>query len=131
RVEHGKWIAGLAYPNEHASHLVHGTAGLWAFATALAGFVVATLFYGTQTLSAERVAAALAPVYRFLRKKWYFDELYHAVLVVPVMFLAKRAAEIDRQAIDGIVDGLALFVRVVSLIDDLIDRWLVDGLVNL
>ena len=46
------------------------------------------------------------------------------------MFVARRVAEFDKIVIDGVVNGLAIWTRVVALIDDLFDRYLIDGLVN-
>ena len=37
----------------------------------------------------------------------------------------------DRNVIDGFIDGLARWTRKISTLDDLIDRYFVDGLVNL
>ena len=43
----------------------------------------------------------------FLVHKWYFDELYGAVLVRPCLALARLCREIDQVLIDGLVNGSA------------------------
>jgi NADH-quinone oxidoreductase subunit L len=69
-------------------------------------------------------------VYAFLAGRWYFDELYHALFVVPVLGIAKLASGTDRGVIDRIIDGLAWAARQLAGVDAWIDRTLVDGLVN-
>jgi NADH:ubiquinone oxidoreductase subunit 5 (subunit L)/multisubunit Na+/H+ antiporter MnhA subunit len=81
-------------------------------------------------LDAGEVAQQFRPLYLFLLHKWYFDELYQAIFVEPLMFISRRVAQIDKDVIDRFLDALARGVRKVSLADDLIDRYLVDGLVN-
>jgi NADH-quinone oxidoreductase subunit L len=72
----------------------------------------------------------MAPVHWFLWNKWFFDQLYDLVFVQNALRLSRLAAAIDRRVIDGIADGSAHFVRGLSQFDELVDRYLVDGLVN-
>ncbi len=132
-VGRGLMWASLAYPHEHASHVaaIHVPATLAAAATALGGFLLATLFYGVRWLNPGEVRQQFPAVYRWLWNKWYFDELYDLVFVRPVLFIASLAARFDRRWIDGLVDNLARWVRSISVIDDVLDRYLVDGAVNL
>ena len=54
------------------------------------------------------LAEALQPLYRFLLNKWYFDELYNAVLVRPSLRLARLAWQVgDATLIDGMPNGIA------------------------
>lgn len=122
-------------PNEHlphgeAYHWVHTTAGLVAFGTALLGVLIAAVFYGFRKLDPNRVANAVSPAYRFLINKWWFDELYQALFLAPVLFISRRAADFDRTVIDRFVDGCARAARSVATFDDVIDRYAVDGAVN-
>ena len=128
----GLLLPEVHHPTEHDSHAetFHNTATLVAFGTAMSGILLAILFYGTHVLSPSEVARQFHPIYQFLRHKWYFDELYDAVFVQPTLFIARRVAEFDKKVIDRFIDGTAKATRVVSLIDDLIDRYIVDGLIN-
>jgi NADH-quinone oxidoreductase subunit L len=101
-----------------------------AFATAMFGLALATIFYGVRWLDAAEVAQQFRPIYLFLLNKWYFDELYHAIFIAPVLFFARRAAQCDKQLIDRFLDLLAWGTRRLSIVDDMIDRYLVDGVVN-
>jgi proton-translocating NADH-quinone oxidoreductase chain L len=67
----------------------------------------------------------------WLYRRMYFDELYMAVLVVPVYKgLAALAGLLDSKVIDGIVNGSACVVRRVSVLAGLSDDYVVDGAVN-
>ncbi len=81
------------------------------FISALSGIVLAYICYGRSRETAERISVVFRPIYMFLKKKWYFDELYSLLFV-------KRAFGIgtlfwrrgDQQLIDGIgPDGVASF----------------------
>jgi NADH-quinone oxidoreductase subunit L len=127
----GILLAGLRHPNEHLSHDYHMIAMLVASATALGGFLLATVFYAWRLLSAAEARQQFAPVYKFLLHKWYFDELYNAVFVRPTLVLSGLISRFDKQGIDRFIDGIAHATRRVATLDDAIDRYLVDGLVNL
>lgn len=127
----GLLLTTLAYPSEHASHDFHVQATLVASGAALAGFLLATVFYGWRLLSPDDVRRSFSPLYQFFLHKWYFDELYQVMFVRPVMVLSSACANFDKKIIDGFTDGLARLARGVATIDDLLDRIFVDGLVNL
>jgi NADH-quinone oxidoreductase subunit L len=127
---HGRPI--VTHPSEHASHdsSIHVPTTLWAFASALAGFLLATMFYGLKKLDPNDVSRQFAPIYRFLVHKWWFDELYAALFVRPALRISHWVAALDKQGIDRAVDGLAWLVGLVAGLDEWIDRIFVDGLVN-
>jgi NADH:ubiquinone oxidoreductase subunit 5 (subunit L)/multisubunit Na+/H+ antiporter MnhA subunit len=122
----------LVYPAEYESHegAIHKTATLTAFATALGGVLLAAAMYLWKVLSPQVVAGMFRPVYTFLANRWYFDELYDAVFVKPVLGIAGLASGVDRGLIDRLIDGLAWTARRLAGFDAWIDRTLVDGLVN-
>jgi NADH:ubiquinone oxidoreductase subunit 5 (subunit L)/multisubunit Na+/H+ antiporter MnhA subunit len=129
----GGFVFGsLTYPAEHESHApaIHAAATMTAFCTALAGVALAAVMYLWRILSPALVAGVFKPVYSFLTNRWYVDELYHAVFVLPVLGIAKFAAGFDRNVIDRLIDGIAWSARQLAGIDAWIDRTLVDGLVN-
>ncbi len=129
----GAWATNLTIPDEHATHdnkEIHTAATLGAFATALLGFVLATAFYGIRSLDPGDVRKQFASIHRFLLGKWWFDELYGFLFIRPALKVAGWVAAIDRRGIDWFTDGLARWTRALSRLDDLIDRWFVDGLIN-
>lgn len=74
----------------------------------IAGILLAYLYYVAAPRLPVLVAGHFPPVYRFLLNKWYFDELYDAVLVRPSFALARFLWKVgDATIIDGIPNGLA------------------------
>jgi NADH-quinone oxidoreductase subunit L len=129
---HGVLAPALVHPNEHLSHVeeFHVPSTWVAISTALAGFMLAVVFYGLRILDPQEVRNQFHAVYKFLINKWYFDELYNTLFVQPVLFVSRRVAEFDRKVIDGVIDNLALGTRMLAVFDDVIDRYFVDGFVN-
>lgn len=126
----GTFPLAFTVPGEHASEAFHVRATIVAFSVALAGFLLASVIYWWRLVDADTLRRTFAPVYTFLRNKWYFDELYRFIFIRPVLALAAFAATVDRSVIDGLAHALAGAVRLLSTFDDLIDRLFVDGLVN-
>lgn len=121
------------WPDEHASHApeIKIPATIVAFSTALGGFLLATIFYCWRWLSADDVRRQFSGIYTFLRNKWWFDELYDLLFVKPTLVIAQLVSVIDRGLIDGLINGLANATRVFANIwDAIVDRGLIDGSVN-
>jgi proton-translocating NADH-quinone oxidoreductase chain L len=110
-----------------------------SFVIMLSGIGLGLLYYAPPAfpyfvptrLSANRTAERFGGIYRFLVHKWYFDELYWAVLVRPCLALARFCREIDQVLIDGLVNGSATATQFLSRLDGLFDMIAVDRLVNL
>jgi len=74
----------------------------------LGGIAVAYIMYIRNPLLPVRLAQIFRPIYRFVLNKWYFDELYDAVLVQPTLRLARIFWQVgDATIIDGVPNGLA------------------------
>jgi NADH-quinone oxidoreductase subunit L len=74
----------------------------------LAGIALAYLLYMLAPSIPGRLAAGFAGLYRFLLNKWYFDELYDAILVRPARALARALWQTgDARIIDGVPNGAA------------------------
>jgi NADH:ubiquinone oxidoreductase subunit 5 (subunit L)/multisubunit Na+/H+ antiporter MnhA subunit len=125
-------LSSLTWPAEPLSHDFATPITMLAFGTALGGFLLATAMYGVGWLNPDEVGRQFAGIYRFLRNKWWFDELYDWVFVRPAHVVSRITARFDRRIIDGFIDGLAAVTRWFSRRWDAIaDRTLVDGLINL
>jgi NADH-quinone oxidoreductase subunit L len=105
------WGSSIALPANGVMQAL-GSVPAWAalapLVLAICGIAIAVLFY----LIAPGLPAALASqfnvIYKFLLNKWYFDEIYDALLVKPTLRLAKFAWHFgDEQVIDGVPSGLA------------------------
>ena len=79
------------------------------FIAMLAGFLLAYQMYIRRPDLPAKLAANQRPLYNFLLNKWYFDEIYAALIVRPLFglgrFLWKRG---DGAVIDGGINGVAL-----------------------
>ena len=54
----------------------------------------------------SRVASAFGPLYKLSLNKFYFDEIYTALIVAPLRGLAWLSNWFDQNIIDPIVDGV-------------------------
>lgn len=126
------------WPNEHDAHLEENAmtivvpVTLMAIGTAFAGFMLATVMYALRKLNPDDVRRQFPFIYKFLVNKWWFDELYDAILIRPTHLKARFIAGIDKNWIDRFIDGLAVFTRRLSVLWERIgDRIVVDGFINL
>ena len=127
----GYFWPAVQMPAERAAEVYHVQISQLAFTMMAVGFLVAWGFYSLRAFDPDDLRRWFAPLYQLLRNKWYFDEIYAAVFVRPVLFVSRRVADFDVYGIDFVADSVALGTRAISGIDDWIDRWFVDGAVNL
>jgi NADH-quinone oxidoreductase subunit L len=118
--------SGHELEGEHAENVEHAethhepfisfgsvTASEVAFAllsliVAILGLLLAHSLYVKRFGATEKLRRQWVPLYRFSLNKWYFDELYHKLIVVPGVALAHLFWRIvDVKVIDGIVNGTA------------------------
>ena len=109
---------------------VNLTAMLLSLSVAGLGILAAFVTYYWKKISADAVARALAQVHTFLVNKWYFDELYQAVVVKGVLGLASVLRWVDTFVVDGAVNGAGRVTRGVAVVSGKFDTYVVDGLVN-
>ena len=93
----------------HEAHYVPTWVKLSPFVAMLLGLIVAYWFYIVNPSLPKRLAENQRPLYLFLLNKWYFDEIYDAIIVNPAKklgaFLWKRG---DGNVIDGSINGVAM-----------------------
>jgi NADH-quinone oxidoreductase subunit L len=98
-----RWVTRL----EHTRGIAPLTRGL---RQAGLGFLVTLLGYllglVSLVLAVPLVIVAFLTPYRLSRDKFYFDELYSAVVVWPLRLIAIVCAWFDRWIIDGLVDAV-------------------------
>lgn len=107
----GFWGASIQDPASSPMLRLESDPG-WVAAAPLAmgilGIAVAILFYVLAPALPGALSQRFGGVYRFLLNKWYFDEVYDALLVRPALRLAKFVWHTgDEQVIDGVPSGLA------------------------
>ena len=102
---------------------------------ALGGIFLAWLVYGRRPLQAgqqDPLERWLGPIHTVLRHKYYFDELYQAIVVAFTLWLSRVSFRFDdRWIIDPIVDGVGRLGRWVSTnLRRFIDEGIIDNAVN-
>jgi len=115
---------------EEALHGSHLTAMILSLAVAGLGILIAFATYRWKKINADAVAKALAPVHTFLLNKWYFDELYRAVVINAVLSLSAVLRWFDNTIVDGAVNGAGRLTRVAAFVSGKFDTYAVDGMVN-
>ena len=98
------------------AHHVPSWVKLLPIVLASSGVLLAVLFYAVFTDMPARMAKAFSPLYALFFNKWYFDEIYDALLVKPAVrigaILWQRG---DRDTIDGFgPDGMSGLVLRIS-----------------
>ena len=97
---------------EHVIHAMHETpvwAKLLPLFMGVGGIALSYIYYFAVPSLPERTAKALGGIYTFVYNKWYFDELYDAVLVQPALAIGRLFwKKGDGAMIDGLgPDGIA------------------------
>ena len=91
-----------------AAHMVPDWVKVAPFVAMLIGLVLSWLFYIRNPSWPRRLAANQRPLYLFLLNKWYFDEIYNFIFVLPAQALGRLFWKADMKAIDGTINGVAL-----------------------
>ena len=113
-----------------AMHTAHYPAMFLSLFVAVAGILLAFMFYHWKKLSADNLANKFKPLYNFSLNKWYFDELYDKTFVAGTIGLSKMLGWFDQKIIDGIVNGSAVVTQKLSSFIGGFDNVVVDGIVN-
>ncbi len=108
----------------------HELAGNLALAVVALGLIFAALIYYYRVFDPAESKEQFARVHDFLMHKWYFDELYSALVVRPGLAIAYGFRWFDLTVIDGIIHFVAFAAVRVSKWDGRFDNAVVDGLVN-
>ncbi len=112
----------------HEAVFSFGNAGL-SLLVALAGIVLGFRLYARWR--EPDPLRALGPLYAFVRRKYYLDDLYVGGIVRPVQYPIARATNWSNQRVlDGIVHAFAWVTRRFASGTDAVDQHVVDGTVN-
>ncbi len=113
------------------SHMLAFGASL-LIATAGIGGAAAFYYPGKiKRFEAANAAKRFGPVYNLFVHKWYFDEIYDALLIKPTLALGRGIAWFDKTFVDGIVNASAGLTLAVSKFEGFFDAYVVDGVVGL
>jgi NADH-quinone oxidoreductase subunit L len=101
-----------------------------ALGVALAGIALGVAVYGLGMVDRRRAIAALGPLYRLLKEKWYFDQAYYLIFVRPALAFSRILSRFDLAVIDQAVDGVGWGSAKTSQALAAFDLAAIDGAVN-
>ena len=136
RIEHflePSFVAGAVHAAEEEHHAYAVEWGLMALSVLLAAGAIALAYrlYVQRPEESERLASDFAGAHRVLTNKYYVDELYDATAVKGTMGGARGLWAVDRNVVDGAVNGTGWTTRASAWVSHVVDKYVVDGLVNL
>jgi NADH-quinone oxidoreductase subunit L len=115
----------------HASRQLEIGLMIFSLAIAVTGISIAQKFYVKSPEISEQLAERFAGAHRVLSHKYYVDELYDATVISGTFAAGEGLWTVDRNVVDGAVNGAGKLTVVGSWFSGLTDRRVVDGLVNL
>ncbi|MCK4857183.1 MAG: NADH-quinone oxidoreductase subunit L [candidate division Zixibacteria bacterium] len=125
-----KGYSMFAYYHEpHHAH-AHWDVMITSTIVAGAGILLAWLVYQKKLISADMIARKFKRLYTLSFRKFYFDEIYDAIIIKPILGFADYLWGFDNGLIDGIVNGLASFTLWLSRVKLWFDLHIIDGIVN-
>jgi NADH-quinone oxidoreductase subunit L len=98
---------------------------------AVIGIWTAYRFYVRAPEIADHLKERWAGAHNLLYNKYYVDELYNATFIKGTMASAFGLWAFDRRVVDGAVNGSGWLTVFASWFSSLIDKYVVDGAVNL
>jgi len=121
-------------PGETAQHISWaaemGLMGL-SVLVGIIGIMTAYRFYVRAPEIAESLARRWSGAHRVLSNKYYVDEIYGATVVSGTLGGANGLWAFDRMIVDGAVNGSGWLTVFSAWFSHLLDKYIVDGLVNL
>jgi len=97
----------------------------------ITGILTAYRFYVRSPEIAENLARRWSGAHRVLLNKYYVDEIYGATVIAGTLAGARGLWAVDRNVVDGAVNGSGWLTVVIAWFSHLADKYIVDGLVNL
>ena len=111
---YAEWFGASVFfhPDNHVIHAAHEVPA-WVkvspFVVMLIGLAVAYWFYIVDPTRPRALAENQPVLYRFLLNKWYFDEIYDAIIVRPARWLGRFLwKKGDGATIDGVINGISM-----------------------
>jgi len=104
---------GLTPELEHHLHL-----GVMIMSSiiAIAGIGFAWMFYVASPAVPASIAKTMKPLYVLSQGKFFLDEIFMGLIVLPLIGIAKLATLVDKYLIDGIVDTVGKVPKALSMI---------------
>ncbi|MBU2599370.1 NADH-quinone oxidoreductase subunit L [bacterium] len=104
----GHWFGKFVFfESQHLreAHGGHQIVAILSLSAAFLGILGAWLVYGRKVISLEFIKPTV--IYKTVFNKYYFDEIYQAVIIKPFVGLTRFALSFDSKVVDGLVNGVA------------------------
>jgi NADH-quinone oxidoreductase subunit L len=121
---------GAVHEEHHISHAAEYALMALSIGVAGLGIFLAYRFYVQDPSIAARLAQRWPGLHRLLYNKYFVDEAYDATVIGGTMASARGLWAVDRNVVDGAVNGTGKVTVVTSWLSSLTDKSVVDGLVN-
>ena len=119
------------HETEHVSRAEELGLMVFSVLIAVAGILFARRNYVVHPEKSEEMAQQFAGMHRLLSNKYYVDELYDSTVISGTMSSGRGLWTVDRNIVDGAVNGTGGATWISAWFSSLTDRTFVDGLVNL
>ena len=97
---------------------------------ALSGIGFSYMIYCKRKISADAIADRFKPIYTLLYNKYYFDEIYNAIIIKPLLRITDALWWFDANVIDGLVNFSGWLTVKWSDVKQWFDVHIIDGAVN-
>ncbi|HEX7058136.1 MAG TPA: NADH-quinone oxidoreductase subunit L [Bacilli bacterium] len=111
------WLAVWLTGQEDMAETVNWTVFILSNAVGLLGILLGWLMYAKQTIARDAISARVPWLYTLVHRKYFIDEIYQAVIVRPLRFIALLLQWFDNLIVDGIVRLVALIAVVLGRLD--------------
>ncbi|MFQ5670698.1 MAG: NADH-quinone oxidoreductase subunit L [Acidobacteriota bacterium] len=109
--------------------LEYGLMGL-SVGLALAGIILAWLFYVSRPFLATRFTRAMGGLYTLVADKFYVDEFYGATILSGYSLACRFSNWVDARVVDGLVNLTRHVTVGLAYLSSFFDKYVVDLLVN-
>jgi NADH-quinone oxidoreductase subunit L len=100
-------LTAVAVASTATPHVFHADLASQGTLAAAIGIVIAGIGYLGRRSDGPQLERFLGPLQTLFANKFYFDQIYSALIVRPLEGLALVAALFDRYVVDGFVDAIA------------------------
>ncbi len=126
----GNWFQHFLHHGHGEAHVINWAVIVLSLLSALGGIGLAALMYLKTPALAEKAGSIFRPLYTASQNKFWFDEIYSALLIRPFHKLGALLFGFDKTVVDGAVNGTGWTTVKAGVIHRWIDQYIVDGLVN-
>ncbi len=127
-LSHG--FSSFVYHGEHHVHHPNYIMMIVSTIVAVSGIWLAYMMYYKKAISADAMAERFKLLYKISFNKWYFDEIYAAIIINPLLGFTRVMWWFDANIIDGVVNGSGWLTIKWSDLKMWFDKYIIDGIVN-